>query len=110
MGYGGYQMAQYLPYKVGDVNYANGVYTFDAADNQPVERFGIKFPTQMSFMGDATLPQFMMFLLFNGLLVMVCVFVWKRNRNVGVFVSVLYALCSLGLLFYINFADGTRME
>jgi len=110
MGYGGYQMAQYLPYKVGDVNYANGVYTFDAGDNQPVERFGIKFPTQMSFMGDATLPQFMMFLLFNGLLVMVCVFVWKRNRNMGVFVSVLYALCSLGLLFYINFADGTRME
>ncbi|MBR5411936.1 MAG: DUF2723 domain-containing protein [Fibrobacter sp.] len=110
MGYGGYQMAQYLPYKVGDVNYANGVYTFDASDNQPVERFGIKFPTQMSFMGDATLPQFMMFLLFNGLLVMVCVFVWKRNRNMGVFVSVLYALCSLGLLFYINFADGTRME
>ena len=110
MGYGGYQMAQYLPYKVGDVNYANGVYTFDAADNQPVERFGIKFPTQMSFMGDATLPQFMMFLLFNGLLVMACVFVWKRNRHVGVFMSVLYALCSLGLLFYINFADGTRME
>ena len=110
MGYGGYQMAQYLPYKVGDVNYANGVYTFDASDNQPVERFGIKFPTQMSFMGDATLPQFIMFLMFNGLLVMVCVFVWKRNRNMGVFVSVLYALCSLGLLFYINFADGTRME
>ena len=110
MGYGGYQMAQYLPYKVGDVNYANGIYTFDAADNQPVERFGIKFPTQMSFMGDATLPQFLMFLIFNGLLIMVCVFVWKRNRNVGVFVSVLYALCSLGLLFYINFADGTRME
>ncbi len=110
MGYGGYQMAQYLPYKVGDVNYANGVYTFDANDNQPVERFGIKFPTQMSFMGDATLPQFMMFLLFNGLLVMACVFVWKRNRHVGVFVSALYALCSLGLLFYINFADGTRME
>lgn len=110
MGYGGYQMAQYLPYKVGDVNYANGVYTFDASDNQPVERLGIKFPTQMSFMGDATLPQFMMFLLFNGLLVMACVFVWKRNRHVGVFVSALYALCSLGLLFYINFADGTRME
>ncbi len=110
MGYGGYQMAQYLPYKVGDVNYANGVYTFDASDNLPIERFGIKFPTQMSFMGDATLPQFIMFLLFNGLLVMVCVFVWKRNRNMGVFVSVLYALCSLGLLFYINFADGTRME
>ncbi len=110
MGYGGYQMAQYLPYKVGDVNYANGVYTFDAADNQPVERFGLKFPTQMSFMGDATMPQLLMFLLFNGLIVMVCVFVWKRNTKMGVFMSILYALCSLGLLFYINFADGARME
>ncbi len=110
MGYGGYQMAQYLPYKVGEVNYANGVYTFDAGDNQPVERLGFKFPTQMSFMGDATLPQLLFFLIFNGLIVMVCVFVWKRNTKMGVFMSVLYALCSLGLLFYINFADGARME
>lgn len=110
MGYGGYQMAQYLPYKVGEVNYANGVYTFDAADNQPVERFGFKFPTQMSFMGDATFPQFLIFILFNGLIVMVCAFIWRRNMKLGVFTSILYALCSLGLLFYINFADGARME
>lgn len=110
MGYGGYQMAQYLPYKVGEVNYANGVYTFDSADNQPVERFGFKFPTQMSFMGDAVLPQFLIFLIFNGLIVMVCVFIWRRNKKLGVFTSILYALCSLGLLFYVNFADGTRME
>ena len=110
MSYGGYQMAQYLPYKVGGVNYANGVYTFDASENQPIERFGIKFPTQMSFMGDQILPQLLIFVLFNGLIVMVCSFVWKRNRRLGIYVSVLYALCSLGLLFYINFADGTRME
>ena len=110
MGYGGYQMAQYLPYKVGEVNYANGVYTFDSADNQPVERFGFKFPTQMSFMGDAVLPQLLIFLIFNGLIVMVCVFIWRRNKKLGVFTSILYALCSLGLLFYINFADGARME
>jgi len=110
MGYGGYQMAQYLPYKVGEVNYANGVYTFDAGDNQPVERFGFKFPTQMSFMGDATFPQLLIFFIFNGLIVMVCVFIYRRNKKLGVFTSVLYALCSLGLLFYINFADGARME
>ena len=110
MSYGGYQMAQYLPYKVGGVNYANGVYTFDASENEPLERFGIKFPTQMSFMGDAVLPQLLIFLLMNGLIVMACSFVWKRNRQLGIYVSVLYALCSLGLLFYINFADGTRME
>lgn len=110
MSYGGYQMAQYLPYKVGGVNYANGVYTFDASENEPLERFGIKFPTQMSFMGDQVLPQLLIFILFNGLIVMVCAFVWKRNRNLGIYMSVLYALCSLGLLFYVNFADGTRME
>ena len=110
MSYGGYQMAQYTPFKVGGVNYANGVYTFDASENEPIERFGFKFPTQMSFMGDEFLPQFLIFLIMNGLLVMVCVYAGKRNRHVGIYMGVLYALCSLGLLFYINFADGSRME
>ncbi len=110
MSYGGYQMAQYLPYKVGGVNYANGVYTFDKGDNVPLERFGYKFRTQMSMMGDNVFPQFLIFLIFNGLLVLVCVFIYKRNKHLGIFLSVLYGLCSLGLLFYINFADGTRME
>ncbi|ACX76322.1 putative membrane protein [Fibrobacter succinogenes subsp. succinogenes S85] len=110
MSYGGYQMAQYLPTKVGGVNYANGVYAFDASENEPIERLGFKFPTQMSFMGDNTFMQLFFFLLFNGLLVATCVYVYKRNKHVGIFISSLYALCSLGLLFYINFADGTRME
>ena len=110
MSYGGYQMAQYLPYKVGGVNYANGVYTFDASENEPVERLGFKFPTQMTFMGDNVWWQLIFFLIFNGLLVATCVYVYKRNKHVGIFISTLYALCSLGLLFYINFADGTRME
>ena len=110
MSYGGYQMAQYLPTKVGGVNYANGVYTFDASENEPIERFGISFPTQMSFMGDNVAWQLIFFLIFNGLLVAVCVYVYKRNKHVGIFISTLYALCSLGLLFYINFADGSRME
>ena len=110
MSYGGYQTAQYLPYKVGGVNYANGVYTFDASENEPVERLGFKFPTQMSFMGDNIPMQLFFFLLFNGLIVAVCVYVCKRNKHVGIFLSTLYVLCSLGLLFYINFADGTRME
>jgi len=110
MSYGGYQMAQYLPYKVGGVNYANGVYTYDASENEPVERFGIKFPTQMSFMGDAVVPQLLIFLIFNGLIAMVCVFAWKRNRRLGLYIGILYVLCGLGLMFYVNFADGTRME
>jgi uncharacterized membrane protein HdeD (DUF308 family) len=56
------------------------------------------------------LMQFFWFLLFNGAIVFVCVFAYKRNRNIGIYMSVIYAVCSLGLLFYINFADGTRME
>ena len=111
MSYGGYQMAQYLPFKVGGVSYdRSGAYYFDKADNVPLRRFGIDFPTQMSFMGDDIAPQFIIFLIFNGLIVLVCVFVWRRNMHLGVFVSLLYVLCSLGLVFYINFADGTRME
>lgn len=110
MGLGGYQIAQYLPFKVGEVNFYNGTYSFDMIDNAPLNRFGIDFPTQMAAMGDQTFPQLMWFLLFNGLLIAVCVFAYKRHRNYGIFLSVLYALCSLGLLFYINFADGTRME
>lgn len=110
MSYGGYQMAQYLPYKVGGVNYANGVYTFDKSENVPLKRFGYDFPTQMTMMGDQIPKQLFVFLIFNGLLVLVCVFIYRRNKHLGIFTSVLYGLCSLGLLFYINFADGTRME
>lgn len=110
MGYGGYQIAQYLPFKVGEVNSYGGLYSFDIQDNAPMERFGIKFPTQMSAMGDQYGFQFVWFALFNGLLIAVCVYAYRRHKKYGIFLSVLYALCSLGLLFYINFADGTRME
>ena len=99
MSYGGYQMAQYLPYKVGGVNYANGVYTFDKGDNVPLKRFGYDFPTQMTMMGDQIPKQLFVFLIFNGLLVLVCVFIYRRNKHLGIFTSVLYGLCSLGLLF-----------
>ncbi len=110
MGYGGYQIAQYLPFKVGEVNSYGGLYTFDAQDNAPLERLGFKFPTQMSAMGDQYGFQFVWFAIFNGLLIAVCVYSYRRHKKYGVFISVLYGLCSLGLLFYINFADGTRME
>lgn len=111
MGYGGYQVAQYLPFKVGGVNFnQDGVYSYDASENIPLQRFGIYFPTQMQSMGDNTIFQLLWFLLFNGAIVAVCVFAFRRSHQLGIYMGVLYALCSLGLLFYINFADGTRME
>ncbi len=110
MGFGGYQIAQYLPFKVGGVTYGNGVYAFDPSENVPLKRFGISFPTQMRFMGDNVPAQLIWFLLFNGAIVAVCVFSYRRHRKFGVYISVLYAICSIGLLFYINFADGMRMD
>ena len=110
MGYGGYQIAQYLPFKVGGVSFGNGTYVFDPSENEPLERFGFYFPTQMQLMGDNVPAQLIWFLLFNGAIVAVCVFSYRRSKKLGVYLGFLYALCSFGLLFYVNFADGTRMD
>lgn len=110
MGYGGYQIAQYLPFKVGGVSFGNGTYVFDPSENEPLERFGFYFPTQMQLMGDNVPAQLIWFLLFNGAIVAVCVFSYRRSKKLGVYLGILYALCSFGLLFYVNFADGTRMD
>lgn len=110
MGYGGYQIAQYLPFDVGGVNSFKGLYSFDASENQPQKRMGIEFPTQMAAMGDNTFVQLIWFLLFNGLIVATCVFIYRRHSKMGIYLATLYVLSSFALLFYINFADGTRME
>lgn len=110
MGFGGYQIAQYLPFKVGGVTYGNGVYAFDPSENEPLERFGFSFPTQMQIMGDNVPAQLIWFLLFNGAIVAVCVFSFRRHKKWGTYLAVLYFICSFGLLFYINFADGMRMD
>lgn len=110
MGYGGYQIAQYLPFKVGGLNYSGGTYVFDPMENAPLKRFGFYFPTQMQVMGDNIPAQLIWFLLFNGAVVAVCVFAYRRSKKLGVYMGVLYGLCSFGLLFYVNFADGMRMD
>lgn len=110
MGYGGYQIAQYLPFKVGGLNYSGGTYVFDPMENAPLKRFGFYFPTQMQAMGDNIPAQLIWFLLFNGAVVAVCVFAYRRSKKLGVYMGVLYGLCSFGLLFYVNFADGMRMD
>lgn len=110
MGYGGYQIAQYLPFKVGGLNYAGGTYAFDPMENAPLKRFGVYFPTQMHAMGDNIPAQLIWFLLFNGAIVAVCVFAYRRSKKLGVYMGILYGLCSFGLLFYVNFADGMRQD
>lgn len=111
MGYGGYQFAQYTPFKVGQVSYYQpGLYSVEPEENAPLVRGSLQFPTQMSFMGENTAMQFFFFVLLNGLLVLAFLAAWKLDKPVASYVGLLYVVSSFGLLFYINFSDGTRVE
>lgn len=37
-------------------------------------------------------------------------YLYKRDKKIGIFLVVLFLLTSIGLIFYMNFADGTRPE
>lgn len=111
MGFGGYQIAQYLPFKVGGVAYYQpGVYAIDPDENVAQTRGNMQFPTQMTVMGENTFAQLLLFLAFNGLLVWTFVRSYRKDKATGIYLGALYGICSVGLIFYINFADGTRME
>ncbi len=111
MGYGGYQFAQYFPWKVGEVRFNKpGEYQIPLADNEPVTRGSTEFPTQMTFMGDQKLPQFVIFGIMNGMLLWICWLIYKRNEKLGWYIFLLLIVTSAGLIFYMNFADGTQPE
>ncbi|MCL2101749.1 MAG: hypothetical protein FWH22_08580, partial [Fibromonadales bacterium] len=76
-----------------------------------VVRGSIEFPTlMMNFVGDNKPVQALIFLTFNGLLFWIIVIAFRRNRSIGVYLALLYGLCSFGLLWYLNFSDGTKPE
>jgi hypothetical protein len=111
MGYGGYQFAQYFPWKQGEVRFTKpGEYVIDMSDNEPVTRGSMEFPTQMAFMGDQKLPQFIIFVIMNGILLWVCWLIYQRNQKLGWYIFLLLLVTSAGLIFYMNFADGTQPE
>jgi hypothetical protein len=112
MGYGGYQIAQYTPFKPGEVNYyrKGGIYAADPENNPPVVRGSMEFPTLMMSIGDNKLLQAIIFLIFNGLLLWVIATAFKSNKTIGIYIALLYLLCSCGLLWYLNFSDGTKPE
>lgn len=37
-------------------------------------------------------------------------YLFKKNRNIAIFLGSLFLLCSVGLVLYMNFSDGTRPE
>jgi hypothetical protein len=111
MGYGGYQIAQYTPFKPGEVNYyRGGIYSIDPEVNPPVVRGSVEFPTLMMSIGENKPFQALVFLVINGLLLWTLVIAFRANKNIGVYLALLYGFCSFGLLWYLNFADGTKPE
>lgn len=113
MGYGGYMVAQYLPFKV------------DVA----LERFGIRIPSQVEALGvryapdeknvyQAVTPRagnkrlLALFLLVFAHLPIYYVirYTWKKNLPVTLLVGGLYLFAGFGIMWYVNFADGTKPE
>jgi tetratricopeptide (TPR) repeat protein len=104
MGYGGYMLSQYFPWKVGETR---------PDENEPVVR---KFPVKHDFntlymnIGTNGQIQMLLFLLFQFPFLYGGYLVYKRNKHLGAYILLLYALGSYALIFYMNFADGTQME
>lgn len=111
MGYGGYQIAQYLPWKVGFVDFVKkGEYVISPSSNTPIVRAGIEFKTQMMLFGENKFLQFLAFALFNALIFGAVWLFYKLDRRVAIYLGLIYALTSFGLVYYMNFADGTGSE
>lgn len=104
MGYGGYMLSQYFPWKVGDRSEETTITTRSL--------FGIEltFPELYRSLQERTGVQLILFLLlqipflYGGLLA------YRRNRKIGLFLLGLYVATSYGLVFYLNFSDGTQLE
>ena len=104
MGYGGYMLSQYFPWKVGETR---------ADENESVTRNApVKhdFDTLWINLGQKPGMQMLLFLLFQFPFVYGGYLVYKKNKHLGAYLLILYAATSYGLMFYMNFADGTQME
>lgn len=87
MGYGGFHLTQFYKF-----------------DKQDTERgyFENGFVQGVSKLILYLIPTFMMLYAWW--------YLYKRNKKFGIFLIALFLLCSIGLVFYMNFADGTKPE
>lgn len=86
MGYGGFHLTQFFQFKPTDTEN-----NFVATESAGAAKLIVYL-----------IPTFMM--LFGWY------HVYKKNRNLGIFLISLFILTSIGLVLYINFSDGTRPE
>ncbi|MCD6023334.1 MAG: hypothetical protein K0Q91_250 [Fibrobacteria bacterium] len=105
MGFGGYLLAQYFPWKVGER---------DAEAPEVVERtvFGktFTFRALTDSLAGSPRTQLFLFLLLQLPFLYGVWLAYKRNRNIGLFLFGLYFITTYMIIFYLNMADGTQME
>jgi hypothetical protein len=87
MGYGGFHITQFFRFAVEDTG-------------QSMFRHG--FPKGMAQLAFYLVPT--VFMLYGWL------YMWKKNRAAAVFLVSLTLLTTIGMVFYMNFADGNRAE
>ncbi len=104
MGFGGYLLSQYFPWKVGETR---------ADENEPLLRsfpWKHEFNTLTSNLGDKPRLQFLLFLLLQFPFVYGGYLAYKRNPHIGIYLMLLFGVGSYAMIFYMNFADGSQME
>lgn len=112
MGYGGYLIGQFLPFKVV----------------QDESFFGQRIPSMVAALqvnsaqgpdgrivpvaGQSAkrMAQWALFLLAHVPLWYLLSWGWKRDKTLAGLLAALYIFSSFGILWYVNFADGTRPE
>jgi tetratricopeptide (TPR) repeat protein len=105
MGYGGYLLSQYFPWKVGETR---------GDENEPIVRHigstKLEFNTLWTDIGGKPRVQWILFVLFQAPFLYGGYLAYKRNPAVGGYLLLLYIVGSFALVFYMNFADGSGYE
>jgi len=113
MGFGGYMVAQYLPFKVD-----NGVVRFGKRIPSQVEVLGVRYAPDEKNAYQSVTPHagnkrlLSLFLLVFAHLPIYYVVRrgWKKNLPATLLVGGLYVFSTFGILWYVNFSDGTKPE
>jgi Flp pilus assembly protein TadD len=105
MGFGGYLLAQYFPWKVGDNDAESSDHLTRAVGGKTLE-----FKSLRDGWTANRGAQFILFVLLQFPFLYGLWLVFRRNRMIGLYLFGLYAATTYGLIFYLNFADGTQME
>jgi tetratricopeptide (TPR) repeat protein len=105
MGYGGYMFAQYLPWKQGETRTED-----DEAVIREIGGKKVEFQSLHTIFKGSYKTQYILFLLFQFPFLFGGYLAYKRRKPLGLYILMLYGATSFGLVFYMNFADGTGYE